>query len=201
VINPRSDDVTRQWSVRRVAVVAVVTALLSGCSEKQEASHTLPSTTAAESTPELPPLGPEDFPVPPEAREKTPEGAVDFVRYYASLTKYVAENSLDPEPLLSLSQDCLTCTRIVQSLAADRAANYTYREYVFEFAENGPALIQGDTAQVGFSFVQGPITVVDPSGQVVSDRSAATPEKLPSGAVLLWRDDLSGWVITGLTVG
>jgi hypothetical protein len=141
------------------------------------------------------------MPMPDEAREKTPEGAVQFVRYYVGLTKFLAESAADPEPLIQLSQDCQTCTNIAQSLADDRAANYTYREYAYEFTPYGPARIDGDSAEMGFEYVQGPITVVDPAGQVVADRSAAAPTELQSGALLSWRADLESWVIMGLTVG
>ncbi|MGY2075091.1 DUF6318 family protein [Blastococcus sp. SYSU DS0828] len=177
------------------------TVLLTGCAEKQEASATLPTTEAAPTTETLPPLGPADFPVPDEAREKTPEGAVEFVRYYVELTKYLAVNSREPEPLLQLSEDCRTCDQIAQSLAADLAASYRYSEYTYVFEEYGPALVNGESAEMGFRYVQGPITAVDPSGQVVQDRSAATPEELQSGASLSWKDDVHSWVITGLTVG
>jgi hypothetical protein len=139
--------------------------------------------------------------MPDEARQKTPEGAVEFARYYVTLTKYLADNSADPEPLLSLSQGCRSCTNIAESLAEDRAARYTYRRYEIEFNAYGPALVDGDTAQVGFTYVQGPVSVVDRAGNVVADRSSATPEKLESGAILRWRSDLDSWVITGLTVG
>ncbi|CCG04420.1 conserved protein of unknown function [Blastococcus saxobsidens DD2] len=175
--------------------------VLTGCSERQEASTTLPTTEAAPTTEALPTLGPADFPVPEEAREQTPEGAVEFVRYYVALTKHLAVNSRDPEPLLQLSQDCRTCNQIAQALTADLAASYSYREYAYEFDEYGPALVDGETAEVGFAYVQGPITAVDQAGQIVPDRSAATPEELQSGASLLWNEDLQSWVITGLTVG
>jgi hypothetical protein len=196
----------RRSTVGLLACLLAVGAVLGGCSKTHEANDTLPSTSAPAPAPapteeELPPLGPADLPVPAEAREKTPEGAVEFVRYYVTLTKHVSENSQDPEPLLQLSEECRTCTRIAQSIEADRAANYSYREYVFRFDEYGPALIDGDTAQVGFLYVQGPITVIDQAGQVVADRSAAKAQELQSWAVLLWRQDLESWVITGLTVG
>src|SRR5918993_1524107 len=63
----------------------VVTAVLTGCSEKQEANTTLPSTSAAETTEALPELGPADFPVPDEARTKDAAGAEAFLRYYIGL--------------------------------------------------------------------------------------------------------------------
>lgn len=193
---------TRRWTLRLTAFLVAGCAVLTGCSEKQEASQTLPTTSSAAPTEdELPPLGPEGFTVPSEAREKTPNGAVEFARYYVTLTKYLADRSLDPQPLLTLSQDCRSCSNIAQSLADDRAANYEYRRYDFQFSEHGPALIEGDTAQVGFSYVQGPVSVVDEAGNVVADRSSPTPEVFESGAVLLWRSDVMSWVITGLTVG
>ena len=193
---------TRRWALRLTACLVVGAAALTGCSEKQEASESLPTPSSATPTEDaLPPLGPAGFPVPDNAREKTPDGAVEFARYYVTLAKYLADNSSDPEPLLTLSQDCRSCTNIAQSLAQDRAAKFTYRQYDFEFSEYGPALVDGETAQVGFTYVQGPVSVVDEAGNVVADRSSATPEKLESGAVLLWRSDLRSWVITGLTVG
>lgn len=193
---------TRRWALRLMACLLAGAATLTGCSEKQEASESLPTTSStAPSEEALPPLGPSGFPVPDNARAKTPEGAVEFARYYVTLTKYVADNSLDPEPLLTLSQECRSCINIAQSLAEDIAAQLTYRQYDFEFKEYGPALIDGDTAQVGFTYVQGPVSVVDAAGNVVSDRSSATQEKLESGAILLWRSDLKSWVVTGLTVG
>jgi hypothetical protein len=189
--------------MRLAACLAVGAVVLSGCSEKWEANNTLPtaSSSAAETTPELPPLGPKDFPVPPEAREKTPEGAVEFVRYYVSLAQYLAKNSMDPQPLLDLSQDCRICGMVAESLEEDLAADYTYRDYEFEFKEYGPGLIDGNTAEMGFVYVQGPITVVNQASEVVPERSAPRGDQLQSGAILLWKDNLSSWVITTLTVG
>jgi len=75
------DDVARRTTLRLVAGLAAGVALLGGCSEKQEASDTLPNAGAAEpSEAELPPLGPADLPMPDEARTKDAAGAVAFVR-------------------------------------------------------------------------------------------------------------------------
>jgi hypothetical protein len=193
---------TRCWTLRVAACLVAGSAVLAGCAEKQEASSSLPSASSAAPTQEeLPPLGPEEFPVPDEARAKTSDGAVEFVRYYVSLTKYLADNSLDPAPLLALSQDCRSCSNIAASLTEDRAANYTYRQYEFEFSANGPALVDGDTAQMGFTYIQGPISVVDQAGAAVAERSSGRSEELQSGAILFWNGDLKSWVLTGLTVG
>jgi hypothetical protein len=90
---------------------------------------------------------------------------------------------------------------VAKSLEEDRAANYTYRDYEFEFTAYGPGLVDGDTAEMGFEYVQGPVTVVNQTGQVVPQRSAPRGKELQSGAALRWNDDLSSWVITTLTVG
>ncbi|MCA0146187.1 DUF6318 family protein [Blastococcus sp. LR1] len=192
---------TRRWSTRLGAVLLVGAAALTGCSEKQEASTSLPTATAEASEDALPPLGPESFPVPKQAREQTADGAVEFVRYYVALTGHLALQSEDPTPLLELSRDCRTCGQIADAFEADLGAGYSYRDYVYEFDEYGPALVDGDKAEMGFSYVQGPITAVDRSGQVVPTRSAPTPQELQSGASLVWDQTLQSWVITGLTVG
>jgi hypothetical protein len=80
-----------------VAGLVVATDLLTGCSEKQEASTTLPTTSAAETTEVLPQLGPADFPVPDEARTKDAAGADAFLRYYIELSNRQQE-LLDGDP-------------------------------------------------------------------------------------------------------
>ncbi|MCW2636598.1 MAG: uncharacterized protein JWQ99_2965 [Blastococcus sp.] len=203
MINTGSDDVTWRSTTRFAAGLAVAAVVLSGCSEKQEANSTLPdpSSSAAETTPELPPLGPDEFPVPDEARQKTPDGVVEFVRYYVALAKFLADSSSDPQPLLDLSQDCGVCGQIAESLQEDLNSGYSYRDYDYNFEELGPGLLHGDSAEMGFVYAQGPITVIDSAGKVVPTRSSATTGDLQSGAVLRWRDDLQSWVITTLTVG
>ena len=72
--------------------------LLSGCSEKQEANDTLPSTSAAETTEALPEVGPADFPVPDEARTKDAAGAEAFLRYYIDLLNRQRASSSTANP-------------------------------------------------------------------------------------------------------
>jgi hypothetical protein len=189
--------------MRLAACLAVGAVALSGCSEKREASNTLPtaSSSAAETTPKLSPLGPKDFPVPAEAREKTPEGAVEFVRYYLGLAEYVAEQGLDPRPLLELSRDCRTCGQIAQAYSDDRDAGFSYRDYSFTFEEYGPAVLDGEAAEIAFTYSQTAITVEDADGQVVAERSTGASGDLPAGAHLLWEDALESWVLTSMTVG
>ncbi|MGY1664239.1 DUF6318 family protein [Geodermatophilus sp. SYSU D00705] len=196
------DDVARRTTLRLAAGLAAGVALLGGCSEKQEASDTLPSADATQpSEAELPSLGPAEFPVPDEAREKTPEGALAFTRYYIDLNGYIADGPRDPQPLLDLSQSCRQCRQVVQSYTDDRAAGYAYRDFSYTFLEAGPGLLEGDTAQVGFVYEQGPFTVLDTSGQQVTDRSTAATGKLQSGTMLKWDESLSTWIVTELTIG
>ena len=83
MIDTGVDDVTRRWTLRLVAGLAAGAVVLSGCSERQEASDTLPEADASPSAsqPELPPLGPPDLPMPAEARTQDAAGAEAFVQY------------------------------------------------------------------------------------------------------------------------
>src|SRR4051812_13573990 len=103
--------------VRVAAAGAAGGAVLSGCSDGETANETLPatSTTAAESSASLPPLGPPDLPMPDEAREQTADGAEAFIRYYMSVYTS-AEGSMDTTYLDQFSQGCETCDRIVDEI-------------------------------------------------------------------------------------
>ncbi|MBM7807030.1 hypothetical protein JOD57_002867 [Geodermatophilus bullaregiensis] len=188
---------------RTAAALAVAAAALAGCSEAEPANATLPTATAepAPTTEALPPLGPADFPMPPEAREKTPEGAVEFTRYYVRLIEYVGDGSLDPQPLIDLSSNCEVCLMIADSYSEDRAAGYTYDDVTVSFEEYGPGLINGDTAEVGFVYTQNAITVLDSAGEVMTQRSSDATGDLQSGALLQWRPEQASWVTTSLTIG
>ncbi|PWW21786.1 hypothetical protein JD79_00927 [Geodermatophilus normandii] len=190
-------------AARTAAALVVATAALAGCSEAEPASETLPSTSAqaAPTTEALPPLGPADFPMPPEARQKTPAGAVEFTRYYMALGNHIATGPLDPEPLLELSNGCNTCQMVVDSYAADRTAGYMYGPSTYTFAESGPAMIEGDTAAVGFIYAESALTVYRPNGEVVQERSAAATGTLQSGAQLTWDAERVTWLVQILTVG
>ena len=67
---------TRRWTLRLAVCLLAGAAVLAGCSDMQEASESLPSTSSAAPTEdELPPLGPEDLPMPDEARTQDAAGA------------------------------------------------------------------------------------------------------------------------------
>ncbi|MCW2535371.1 MAG: hypothetical protein JWQ26_1070, partial [Modestobacter sp.] len=109
------------------AGVLVGVAVLAGCSSKEPANDTLPtpSATSAEASETLPPLGPADFPMPAEAREKTPAGAEAFLRYYIDIYNR-AQQQLDAGPLRDLSQNCETCNALATDIENDKLANYAY---------------------------------------------------------------------------
>jgi hypothetical protein len=67
-----------RWAI---AGLVVGTTMLGGCSEKVEANDTLPTTSASQTSAELPPLGPPDLPMPEQAREQTAEGADALTAY------------------------------------------------------------------------------------------------------------------------
>ena len=190
-------------AARTMAALVVTGGVLTGCSEAEPAGQTLPTTSAqaAPTTEALPPLGPADFPMPPEARQKTPEGAVAFTRYYVKLIEYVANSDLNPQPLLDLSSNCEICFRIADAYANDRAAGYSYSDVAIGFTEYGPGLLNGDTAEVGFEYDQSAITVYDRSATVVHERSADATGVLQSGALLTWDNQRMSWLVTGLTIG
>jgi hypothetical protein len=191
-------------AARTAAALVVAAGALAGCSEAEPASQTLPTTSAqaAPTTEALPPLGPADFPMPPEAREKTPAGAVEFTRYYVQLIEYIGDSNLDPQPIIALSVDCEVCERISSSFTEDRAAGYTYDDvWVRMTPYDDKAFARDQGFDVGFVYEQGALVVRDASGQIVGNEGATATGPLQSGALVTWRDDLSSWVVTSLTIG
>jgi hypothetical protein len=199
VINPRSDDVTRQWSVRLVAVVAVVTALLSGCSEKQEASHTLPSTTASESTPELPPLGPEDMPMPAEARTQDAAGAEAFVRYYVQLINRTS-TVMDAEPLREFSDGCRECSRLAENVESDAAAGNDYESGEITLTKVGPPVTTEASTDVPIVANQAAFIVLNSDG-IPTDGGSEAYSDVSGGVALKWDAARSCWVVRDMTFG
>src|SRR5688500_17589400 len=96
--------------------------LTTACSgQEQQASTELPSasSTSAEPTPELPPLGPADFPVPDEARVKDEAGAEAFLYYFVDLLNH-QQAVPSGVALRDLAPDCQQCLAVAQRL--DEAA-------------------------------------------------------------------------------
>jgi hypothetical protein len=185
------------------AVIVLAIAVLSGCSESDKPAETLPSGSSAAitSSEALPPLGPPNFPVPDEARERTSEGALAFMRYYIGLSSHIADGSVEPQALLDLSDGCGTCARVAASYQQDRAAGLTYEGFEYTFREYGLPVITGSQAEIGFVYSQGPYEVIDKSGIALPGRRVQASGDLQSGAFLVWRDDLASWMVTSMTIG
>ena len=193
---------TRRLGLQLAAILAAGCVALTGCAEKQEASHTLPTASAAASTPDLPPQGPEAFPVPAEAREKTPEGALAFAKYFIALGTEIGKGKAPSQALLDLSTpECRLCNQVAKSYSDDQAAGYKYVGDSYTFKEYGPPLMTGDVAEIGFDYTQGAYSVVDANGQDVPSRAGKESGVLSSGMRLDWRDDLHSWLVANLTIG
>lgn len=188
--------------VRRWIVGAVVcgTALLTGCSGAQQASTTLPPTSApatvASAT--LPPLGPPDLPMPAEARQQTPEGFNAFSRYYVGLVNRL-DTDLDSTYLRQLSRGCTTCDRIAADADSDAAKGYRYQGGGITISAQAPAHLTADGAENAFTAEQAAYTVVDSTGAPVPGLSGAALAHLPAGAQGVWSGD--HWVMTNLSFG
>src|SRR4051794_18248120 len=115
----------RRWTVRLAACLVAGPLLLAGCSGKQQANDSLPTTKTAPATKTLAQLGPADFPVPAEARNKDAAGAEAFMRYYLELYNHT-KNSLDPSPLRSLSISCQACEQLAQQIESVASHSQRY---------------------------------------------------------------------------
>jgi hypothetical protein len=193
--------VTRRWTVGVMACLAAAT-VLSGCSAKQPANETLPSTSssAAPTTPALPPLGPQDMPMPDEARTQDAAGAEAFVRYYIELINRTSD-VMDAAPLRDLSDGCRDCDRIASNTEKEAAAGHDYEGGEITITEVMPPLLKETTASIAISIDQAPLIVIDPSGSPIRELGSEAYSGLPGGVGLTWNADLQSWLITDFTVG
>jgi hypothetical protein len=182
-----------------VACLAAGALLLTGCTEKQEASDTLPTTGAAETSPNLPPLGAEDMPMPDEARTENAAGAEAFLRYYVALINRTS-TVMDAKPLRDLSADCRDCDRLAASVENDAAAGHHYEGGQLTLKEVGPPLMKETTAEFPLVVDQADFAVLDAAGGPVDGGSQAF-SGLKGGAALRWDEARHSWVMIGLTLG
>jgi hypothetical protein len=187
-------------SVRASAIALLLAAtVLSGCSEKVEASSTLPSTSAAETTKSLPVVGPADFPVPDEARTKDAAGAEAFLRYWIDLLNR-QQAIPDGKPLRDLGPECGECQRIAQNLDDAAAEGHRYIggeikiERLLEPAQTSGALV------LSFIARREPVSIADGDRTVLQERPDAATG-LSSGIGLQWSDDTTSWTVTGFNLG
>jgi hypothetical protein len=201
VINTRRDDVTRRWALRLTACLLAGAAVLTGCSEKQEANESLPTTSSAEPTEDaLPPLGPEDLPMPDEARTQDAAGAEAFVRYYIELINRTS-TVMDAQPLRDFSDGCRDCDRIADNTDDDAAAGYHYTDGKLLIRNAGSASVNSGEAQIAFVLDQESLRVVDTNGSANTQLSSEALTGLSGGAIARWDEARTTWLMTTLTLG
>lgn len=184
----------------RVAVAAAAMAtVLVGCSDGGTANETLPpSSTSAETSESLAPLGPPDLPMPAEAQERTAAGVEAFTDYYIALINRL-QSDLDSTYLRLLSRNCAGCDRIAGDADSDRAAGYGYRGGTLTLTSKGSAALGDGGAEIAFVVDQSPMEVVDSSGNPVPDLVFAQKTGLPGGLSTVWQKD--HWVVSVLSFG
>ncbi|MBB3676955.1 DUF6318 family protein [Modestobacter versicolor] len=182
--------------VRVAAGAVTVIAVLAGCSDGGTANETLPSvsSSAAETSESLPPLGPPDLPMPDEARKQTEAGALAAGKYFAQLTEY-SYQSMDPSGLTNLSSECSYCRELAASISEDRTAGYRYEGGGITFRDAGQVVLSGSGAEVAFSLTQGSLQVIAEDGNTLADRSQPTYDVFTS-FVMRWDEASEAWLIT-----
>jgi hypothetical protein len=182
-----------------VAGIVMVT-LLSGCSEKQEANETLPSTSASPSTEALPELGPADFPVPDEARTKDAPGAEAFLRYWIELLN--RQQAIPAgQPLRELGPDCRECLRVARAFDDAAAAGQRYEGGELSLNDVTEPQLTGDGASIIFGTRVEPVTVRDSAGAPVPDGVGDLNPNAGSGITLVWSEEAASWLVAGMTIG
>ena len=175
--------------------------LLSGCTEKQEASTALPSTTPAPTVEALPPLGPADFPVPAEARTQDAAGAEAFLRYWIALLNH-QQAIPEGQPLRDLStSECYECLRIAKAFDDAAAAGHRYEGGELSLNDVVEPQVGGGEAATAFGVRIEPLTVRDSTGAPVPGGVGDLAENAGSGLSLSWSGDLRSWLVTSMTIG
>jgi hypothetical protein len=185
----------------RVAATAVASvAVLAGCSDGGTANETLPSTStsAAETSESLSPLGPPDLPMPAEAREQTAEGFSSFADYYISLINRLQGN-LDSTYLRQFSRNCETCDRLASDADSDARKHFRYDGGTISITAIAPSSLTEAQAEVAFTVNQAAYSVLDESGQQVAGLAGEAAAGLPAGMQGVWSSD--HWVVTNLSFG
>ncbi|RBY80085.1 hypothetical protein DQ239_03050 [Blastococcus sp. TF02-09] len=191
---------TRRWALHVAACLLAGAAVLTGCSEKQAASGSLPTTSSAEPTEDaLPPLGPEDLPMPDEARTQDAAGAEAFVRYYIELINRTS-TVMDAQPLRDFSDGCRDCDRIAGSIEQDAAAGKTYSGGEITVLGVGEPLMKTGTASMALQVDQAALNVLDASGAIDQEDSSGAYLGLSGGAAVRWNESTDSWLMTALTL-
>jgi hypothetical protein len=183
-------------AVRGATALLVGVAVLTGCSDGATANETLPpiSSSPAETTESLPPLGPPDLPMPAEAREQTPAGAEAFIRYYMDVYNW-AQAHMNVTYMRQLSRDCDTCARIMGEIENDAATGYSYRggQVTVDYVDATDH--QTAAVEAVFSISQAQLAVLDNTGQPLPGLSFDAHKSPGCGAVLAWDGRAHTWIL------
>ncbi|QXG74657.1 hypothetical protein KUM42_12260 [Modestobacter sp. L9-4] len=174
-------------------------AVLAGCSDAGTANETLPPITssAAPTSETLQPLGPPDFPLPKEARQRTPEAATAALTYYLELIP--RQSSTGGESLRQLSTGCTFCEFLAARADENASAGLDYRGGDITVSELSQPALRAATAEFVFSAAQSAVEVVGPDGQPVEGRGQAAVSGLRAAAAMQWDDTTQAWLMTQLT--
>jgi hypothetical protein len=178
--------------------LVVGVAVLSGCSEKQEANDSLPTASSTPTEDPLPPLGPEDLPMPAEARTQDAAGAEAFVRYYIALINRTSE-VMDAAPLREFSDGCTECERLARNTEEAAAAGHDYEDGAITIVRLGRPLIADGTAQLALRVNQAAFRVVDADGETLDGSEPYSD--ISTGVALTWDPSQVAWAMTQLTFG
>jgi hypothetical protein len=178
----------------------VATAVLSGCTEKQEASTTLPSTSAAETTEALPTVGPADFPVPDEARTKDAAGAEAFLRYFIDLLNR-QQAIPNGQPIRELGQDCDECLRIARVFDDAAAAGQHYDGGEVRLNDVTEPQLSGDEAKINFGARVEAVALREADGSPVAEGQAGLLTNAGSGIALMWSESDQTWRVDAINIG
>jgi hypothetical protein len=186
---------------RTTAAAVVGMAVLAGCSDAGTANETLPPITpsAAPTSEALQPLGPADFPVPPEARAKTADGAKAFVNYYITLMSR-AQADLLPEGLRDLGRDCSSCIQFADGVEGYVQQNYKPRGGGIRVDGLSEPAIVNNRAEFSVALTQLAIEVIGPDGEVLAEQSSAETAYPASGVAATWDEQRTSWMMADLTI-
>ncbi len=156
-----------------------------------------PAQSPASTTPEeLEPLGPDELPMPDEARERTVDAARAFARYFYEVVRHSYETG-DTEDFDLLSRNCATCERQIAAVLENAAEGmYSTGGDFLTFAV-GPFEVFGTRALLEVTASSGPSGYVDANGVPVPGRDSPGYEGLRASMTLTWVEDMQSWIVDG----
>ncbi|MGY1833138.1 hypothetical protein ACI8AA_22210 [Geodermatophilus sp. SYSU D01180] len=185
-----------------IAVVLGATLLLPACSaaDDEAPSTSLPTTSApAPTTAALPPVGPADFPVPPEARTQDAAGAEAFLRYWIDLLN--RQRAIPAgQPLRDLGPNCDECWRIANNYDEVAAAGQRYAGGDVAVGAVATPHLEEDRALLSFAASVAAVSKTDTAGSVIEVGPPAVTN-LGSGLYLAWSSELGSWLVTEFNLG